>query len=103
MAIRAGGRGGFMRGGFARGGFARGGFARGGTTRGGLARGSIAGGRGGFRGARGGRGGRFGGDAPSKDSLDKELDSYMMKDPKSAIARLDDDLDDYMEGINATL
>jgi len=27
----------------------------------------------------------------------------MMKDPKSAMARLDDDLDDYMEGINATL
>jgi hypothetical protein len=40
---------------------------------------------------------------PSKDSLDKELDSYMMKDPKAAMARLDDDLDEYMEGVNITL
>jgi hypothetical protein len=30
--------------------------------------------------------------------LDKELDSYMMKDPKSAMAKLDEELDSYMEG-----
>jgi len=40
---------------------------------------------------------------PSKDSLDKELDSYMMKDPKTASAKLDDDLDDYMESVDSEL
>lgn len=32
----------------------------------------------------------------SKDDLDKSLDEYMMKDPKTAQARLDDELNQYL-------
>lgn len=86
----------------------RGGFARGmvnfrGNSRG-AGFGGVRGGRGGFlprgRGLmRGGRGG-FRGRPLNKDDLDKELDSYMMKDPKTATAKLDDELDEYMEEVN---
>ncbi|KAJ3287185.1 hypothetical protein HK104_008724 [Borealophlyctis nickersoniae] len=67
----------------------RGGFVRGG-------RGGVP--RGGFRGARGGRGGRGRGrGAPaSKEALDKELESFMMKDPQSAASKLDEELESYM-------
>lgn len=34
--------------------------------------------------------------AVSKDDLDKSLDEYMMKDPKTAQARLDDELNSYL-------
>ena len=40
-------------------------------------RGGNRGGRGGFRGRGRGRGGRNQRDVPSKDDLDKELDSYI--------------------------
>ncbi len=66
------------------------------TTRGRGSRGANR--RGGSRGGRGGRGRRGGKGAPSQEALDKELDSYMMKDPKSAMAKLDEELDSYMEG-----
>ncbi|CAO3588868.1 unnamed protein product [Absidia cylindrospora] len=35
--------------------------------------------------------------ALSADDLDKALDTYMMKDPKTAQARLNDELDSYMD------
>jgi hypothetical protein len=38
--------------------------------------------------------------AKTQEQLDKELDAYMLKDPKSATARLDSDLDDYMNKRN---
>ncbi|KAJ3188909.1 hypothetical protein HDU85_004625 [Gaertneriomyces sp. JEL0708] len=47
---------------------------------------------------RGGRGGshKIVGKGPSKEDLDKELDSFMLKDPKSATVRLDMELEEYM-------
>lgn len=56
------------------------------------------GGRGGRRGGRGGRGGRGRGGKVSQDHLDKELDSYMLKDPAVAQTRLDQELESYMSG-----
>ncbi|KAK9727663.1 hypothetical protein K7432_001646 [Basidiobolus ranarum] len=55
-------------------------------------------GRGGRGSHRGGRGGRANGKSgpKSKDDLDKELDSFMMKDDKTAKTRLDDELEAYM-------
>ncbi|TPX63724.1 hypothetical protein SpCBS45565_g06410 [Spizellomyces sp. 'palustris'] len=78
-------------------GLARGGSAfrgRGSFGRGFVARNTFRGGRGGFRGGRG-RGGR-GGAPPSKEALDKELESFMMKDTKYAASKLDNELEEYM-------
>lgn len=66
--------------------------------------GAVAGrgGRGGKRGGAAGRGGRRGGKsgAPlNRENLDKDLDSYMMRDEKTAKTTLDQDLDDYMMGM----
>jgi len=33
----------------------------------------------------------------SKETLDKDLDEYLMEDPSMARAKLDNDLDDYMK------
>ncbi|KNC97144.1 uncharacterized protein SPPG_07535 [Spizellomyces punctatus DAOM BR117] len=78
-------------------GFARGGSAfrgRGSFGRGFAARNTFRSGRGGFRGGRG-RGGR-GGAPPSKEALDRDLESFMMKDTKYAASKLDNELDEYM-------
>jgi len=63
--------------------------------RGGVSRGA----RGGARGGRGrGRGRGRGGKPASKDDLDSELESYMMKDEEYAKSKLDSEMDAYMAG-----
>ncbi|KAI7868962.1 hypothetical protein BDF14DRAFT_1789855 [Spinellus fusiger] len=66
-----------------------------GSTRGG------ARGRGGGRGGLNGRGGSVGAHVKPKKSsaedLDKALDAYMMKDPKTAQQKLDEELNSYMD------
>ena len=53
--------------------------------------------RGAARGARGGRGTDKGRKPVSAQDLDKSLDDYMMKDPKTAQSRLDAELNSYMD------
>ena len=71
--------------------------SRGPKTQDGAKRGGKAGGRGGSA-ARGGRGGRPKAVPVTRENLDMDLDSYMMRDATTAKTTLDTDLENYMLG-----
>ena len=66
---------------------------------------AVAGNSAASRSGRASRGGRFNkfqkkkGPKHSQDSLDKDLDNYMMKDADFAKSKLDNDLDEYMKDV----